>query len=479
MTVRTSPKAASGARHAMRPVARGVAVALTVLALGACSSDDDDDDDPVDGGDDGDVPGMTTGGGDTDGGEGTGGLDGTDGSPSGDFAVVMNDGASAGNVQIFSPDLATMAMTRESGLNQGIAFGPDGALYQNGDADGATGTFSVDENGTTTQIGTAPGKGLVYVAVGTGAAALVSCDVTDETADMKLYDPMATGGTDPAATIDLPAPCWDSFYDGEGDRLYVALTDGRLGIFDAFAARYDDGSGTLTAPGDVPALDRTVTPVDGEGNVLSTNFHGVFVEDGTVLVSDVGDAASPTDGLLFVFEDGDDASLDGNVETASIGGPTTMLGNPVDVVLVGGTAIVAEKSNDVLLAFEDVADAIGDDSDGTMGGDMMADYSTPFTKPESIELAPDMGGEDGTTDGMTDGGDGTTDGEVDGTTDGEVDGGTIDDDVDGTTDGTDGEVDGGDGTTDGTDGTTDGEVDGTTDGTDGTTDGEVDGTTDG
>ena len=99
-------------------------------------------------------------------------------------------------------------------------------------------------------------------------------------------------------------------------------------------------------------IDRTITPVDAAtGETLSTNFHGVFAEDGTVLVSDVGLADSPDDGLLFVFED--DGALDGDVETESVGGPATMLGNPVDAVLLDDAAIVAEKSNDAILVFEE------------------------------------------------------------------------------------------------------------------------------
>ena len=44
-----------------------------------------------------------------------------------------------------------------------------------------------------------------------------------------------------------------------------------------------------------------------------------------------------------------------------------------------GNAIVAEKSNDVLLVFANVTD---------LSGDVMPDYAGPFTKPESIELVP-------------------------------------------------------------------------------------------
>ena len=370
--------AVAGRLGAGRPVACCVALALTVIALGACSSDDDDD------------SGSSSGG--------------MDSSPIGDFAVVMNDGMSPGSVQFFSPDLATEASLRQTSANQGIAFGPDGTLYQNSDADGMVGLFAISDDSMATRIGSSPGKGLSYL---TDLDLLASCDVTDEMADLKLFSPTSTDpNAAPVATVDLTAPCWDTFWSEEDGRLYAALTDGTLAIF-------DDVSDTDDMMADT-AVDRTVTPVDAAGMQLSTNFHGVFVEGSSVLVSDVGSADSPSDGLLFTFED--DGTLDGNVETESIGGPATMLGNPVDVVLLGGAAIVAEKSNDALLVFENVAD---------LSGDVMADYTGSFTKPESVEIAPEGsggGGETDGTDGTTDGTDGTTDG-ADGTTDGTTTGG--------------------------------------------------------
>ena len=110
---------------------------------------------------------------------------------------------------------------------------------------------------------------------------------------------------------------------------------------------------------------------------MATNFHGVSAENDRVLVSDVGDADSATDGRLFVFTD--DGSINGNVALASVGGPATMLGNPVDVILKDGNAIVAEKSNDAILVFNGIEG---------LAGDREPDYMLPFVKPESIEEIP-------------------------------------------------------------------------------------------
>ena len=382
----TDPSLALVAPSRLHPLARGVAIALTVFALGACSSDDDDD----------------TNGGMTDG-MTDGDTMGTDGSPVGDFAVVANDGSSPGSVQFYSPDLASPAMMTamvQTGANQGIAFGPDGTLYQNSDAEGMSGLFRIADDSSTTQIGSAPGKGLSYL---DGPELLASCDVTDETgaASLKLFDPAATAvDAEPVATVDLPVPCWDTFWSADDSRLYAALIDGTLAIMDDVEIDDDDTDDDL-------AIDRTLTPVDADGAQLSTNFHGVFVEDGTILVSDVGavTTGANSDGLLFTFDE--DGTIDGNVETTAVGGPATMLGNPVDLVLLDGAAIVAEKTNDALLVFEGVSD---------LEGDVAPSYVQTFTKPESIALAPagDGVGTDGGTDGDTDGtADGTSDGGAD------------------------------------------------------------------
>ena len=350
MKVRTGASR-TAARPAASRVARGVAVALTVLALGACSSDDDDGD-MTDVDDDDDDMEMS---------------EGAEGSPVGSFAVVMNDGMSPGSVQVYSPDLATPAAMGlvQTNANQGIAYGPAGTLYQNGDAADNTGLFAVAADGGATQIGSAPGKGLSYV---TGQDLLASCDVTDEDADLKLFSPVsADPAAAPVGTVDLPASCWDTFWDEDNERLYAALTDGSLAILDGFS-------------GDGDAVDRLVTFAAG-----ASNLHGVFAEDGTVLVTDVGAATTPdngdafgSDGQLFVLDDSE-GDLDGEVDVAPVAGPATMLGNPVDAVLLDGAAIVAEKVNDALLVFEDVAD---------LSGDVAPDYVGAFTKPESIELAP-------------------------------------------------------------------------------------------
>lgn len=336
-----------------------VAMAMAALAMSACSDDDDSDDMS------GPAPSI----------------------PEGRFAVAMNDGQGPGSVSILAPDIATVRSTLATGANQGVIIGSDGTLFQNSDAEGSSGIRAfnraedradMDSFGTVDRmVGSSPGKGLSIL---TGMGLLASCDVTDAGADLKLYSTTAGEQAMPLGQIDLPASCWDSAYDAGADRLYLAMTDGTLGIVDDVAAlgllMPEEGMSTVSLGEE--AINRIVRVVDMDGMQLSVNFHGVGVENGMVLVSDVGSADSASDGALYVFAD--DGELDGDQMVEAIAGPSTMLGNPVDVLLVDGAAIVAEKSNDAILVFNGVA---------ALSGDVVPDYSRTFIKPESLVKFPD------------------------------------------------------------------------------------------
>ncbi len=351
------PDAAGAHRFMRRPLV--VAMALAALSLSACSDDDDSND-------------MT-------GGEA--------GIPQGRFAVAMNDGQTPGSVSILAPDIATERSTLSTGANQGLSIGADGTLYQNSDAAGSEGIRAfnravdradMDEFGLLDRkVGNSPGKGLASLS---GMGLMASCDVTDQTADLKLYSTSAGDQAMPVAQVDLPASCWDSAYDADNDRLYLAMTDGTLGIVDAVAESGllmpEEGSSMVSLGTDI--IDRMIRVVDDEGMQRSVNFHGVAVENGSVLVSDVGSADSATDGALYVFAD--DGELDGDQNTTAIEGPMTLLGNPVDVLLVDGSAIVAEKSNDAILVFNNVA---------TLAGDVAPAFTRAYTKPESLVQFPE------------------------------------------------------------------------------------------
>lgn len=164
-------------------------------------------------------------------------------------------------------------------------------------------------------------------------------------------------------TTTLATDPWDVDYDPGNDRLYVALTDGTVAVFD----NYLDGNPDTATP------DRII---DVDGGV---NIHGIIHDavNDVLLLSDVGSAGDPNDGQLFVVANA--STADGAVApTVTIGGANTNLGNPVDVAYDGTNLYVAEKSNDLIMRFDGIR------SSG--GGNIAPDASISVTAPESVSL---------------------------------------------------------------------------------------------
>lgn len=118
-------------------------------------------------------------------------------------------------------------------------------------------------------------------------------------------------------------------------------------------------------------------------NKVSVNLHGIiYVESSdTLLLSDVGSAMNPSDGQLFVINNA--SSANGNFAVqAQIAGASTRLGNPVDVTFDGSNLYVAEKSNDLVLRFDNIL---------TQSGvlNIAPNLTAAKNKPESVALAPD------------------------------------------------------------------------------------------
>ena len=101
----------------------------------------------------------------------------------------------------------------------------------------------------------------------------------------------------------------------------------------------------------------------------------------SLVVTDVGDAGVNDDGSIYVFndidKDGDGRDGSSNLQPDRvIRGPATMLGNPVDVIVDGSEARVAEKARDMLLVFDNIFDG--------EGGNVAPDLAVDETKPESL-----------------------------------------------------------------------------------------------
>ena len=316
----------------------------------------------------------------TDGGEGMDGMDGMDGAPGfpREVLYLSNNGpANAGTVERLTQSFAT-TRTVEPGNNEGIDFTRTGDLVQAGDratgaslrtfcsvgrrADGATfddGTTDHEIAGAATTLVNPKGFEIAH-----RAGYLLVANFMDMS--VKVFGTAAAGDVAPVATTTLTGNPWDLTYDETNDRLFVALTNGTVAVFDQYIG--GDFAGTA---------DRTINVVDAAGAGLSVNLHGIAYDrdTDTLVVSDVGDAASAEDGAIFVIDGA--STADGDVvPMRSIAGAATLLGNPVDIILSGADLRVAEKANDRLLVFADIF--------GGASGDIAPDFAVESTRPEAL-----------------------------------------------------------------------------------------------
>ncbi|MAS36584.1 MAG: hypothetical protein CL610_21445 [Anaerolineaceae bacterium] len=191
--------------------------------------------------------------------------------------------------------------------------------------------------------------------------------------NIKGFSLSAEGDVEPTVFIDdfggVSGSIWDVHYDAETDTLFVANTGGTLLLYAGFSE--DLGASGPTSQ---------IIPSDMDGNQISVNLHGVDYDaaSDTVILSDVGLADDATDGQLFTISGVSMAN--GNVPVdLAIGGPESMLGNPVDVVWDGSGIYVAEKANDMVLYYADLLDTMG-----MMDG--AATMSIEAPKAESVTL---------------------------------------------------------------------------------------------
>ena len=344
-----------------RPLCFSALALGIVLGISGCSGDDGEN-------------GLAG----TPGADGQDGSDGTNGNPgfsAATFILANNGEQNTGTIDLINQNAAKLK-TFNTTANEGVAFDSLGNLIQASDSengsvkticqlanrdDGASFSNNQDReiSGPATTlvnpkgIAIAKNSGLIFIA-DFGAMQITT------------FGSAAAGDVAPlAATLTEAAP-WDVDYDHTNDRLYVALTNGDVAIYDNFV------SGEFTA---MP--NRTITPSDDNGVQISVNIHGIIYDSNTdkLILSDVGSASDATDGAIFVINNASTAQ--GNTSVArSISGPATMLGNPVDIVLEGSDLRVAEKSNDAILVFSNIF--------AGESGDIAPDLTTATIKPESI-----------------------------------------------------------------------------------------------
>lgn len=287
-----------------------------------------------------------------------------------DVFVANNGDSNRGEVDLFDT-LTNLVDTFNSGANQGLALDTLGNIFQNEDnpADhvhvlSANSPFDdfnpifdrffdltfmgCDDSAAVKGSALAPRLGILMLA-NFGESSIITLGTAGD-------------GTTPAGETTTPAPPWDIAYHEDTDRAFVAFTDGTVGVYDNF----------LSGAANVPP-DRVIDATELD------NAHGISYDPVTdsLVVSDVGAITTGpnNDGQIFVFASA--STADGLVTPqAIIGGPNTLLGNPVDIDLQGPDLRVAEKTNDQILIFTQILTSTG--------GDIPPALATAELKPESI-----------------------------------------------------------------------------------------------
>ncbi|MEI8617173.1 hypothetical protein P4S63_06560 [Pseudoalteromonas sp. B193] len=289
--------------------------------------------------------------------------------------MANNGESNTGTIDLINQN-ASKLKTFNTTANEGVAFDSLGNLLQASDSengsikticqlanrsDGATYTANTDREITGTNTTLVNPKGIA-VAQKSGLVFIADFGAMQVT----TFGATAAGDAAPLGTTITEAAPWDVDYDESNDRLYVALTNGDVAVYDNFVG------------GEFAAMpSRTITPSNNDGTQISVNIHGIVYDSNTnkLVLSDVGSASDATDGSLFVINNA--STAEGLVSVArSIAGPATMLGNPVDISLEGSDLRVAEKSNDAVLVFSNIFSG--------ESGDITPDLVTSTIKPESI-----------------------------------------------------------------------------------------------
>jgi hypothetical protein len=321
------------------------------------------------------------------------------------IAYVSNQPSAATQVQHYDAGLTTAGNTFDAGQVsvENLTFDVNGDGYatfdDNTDALGTGGIMIVhrlakgrdgdtgldadrDRTITGATTGLAAPKGIIMLgATGLVAVAESSANGVDG-AGIYVYNACQGDNTAPVFTIATSGTPWDVDYVAALDTLFVAQTNGTVDIYGDFVSRLQAAD-----PMDPVALTLTV---DLTG---ATNLHGIHYDLATdnLILSDVGDPASATDGLLWVVTDvsgliayaadpnADDDDADAlTAVTLPLDDTTneyantafqvnsdgaTVFGNPVDIAYDGANLYVANKTGTTagILLFEDFLDVLGED----------------------------------------------------------------------------------------------------------------------
>lgn len=159
-------------------------------------------------------------------------------------------------------------------------------------------------------------------------------------------------------------------YDAPSDRLYLAVSNGTIYVYDDFA----------TNPGTMP--DRVITPADALGTTqISTSIREVLYDatNDVLFATEVGGTSGVSDdGAIYVFEGASTAS-DLASATRVISGVSTGLDDPAELAWNGSTLWVVDTANEAILRFDDAL---------TLDGDVAPTATRAEPNVKGVELAP-------------------------------------------------------------------------------------------
>jgi hypothetical protein len=264
---------------------------------------------------------------------------------------------------------------------QSVKVAADGTAYVTFDGPDSTGGIMIVDGFLSGDAAIGSGSRMI-AGENTGLIAPKGLDVVDDLGlilvadfgakDIKVFDATATGDVAPlftVANLGGERSIWDVDHDLASDTLFAAGTDGAYLIYNQFSAMQGKAG-----------PNQVVTLIDNLGGKVSVNLHGIeYVADADILLlTDVGDAGSASDGQIFTI-----GNAAGAMNTApirlQINGSNTALGNPVDLVFDGNNLYVAEKSNDAVLRYDNILTRTGYENSA-------ADQAMSVTKAESLAI---------------------------------------------------------------------------------------------
>ncbi len=268
-------------RHFRSTAALGVLIAA--LSLVGCGNGDGAD------------PGGTTSGGTTGGSTGgtTGGLTGgsTGGGVSGNLYVSFDGGGDVGSTDVYTGNLGMRVSSFNTGLNEGIV-GVGSTLNAIGViagmptlrqianfADRGTAAFDSTQDEEFQYPVMREPKGIAFAGLTRNQLIVADAPAAADNDDPTLIPSLhvlttLVGLVDPAVLTTIPVSValgrsWDVAYDGVSDRLYAAMTNGTVAVYDTFIIRASLAG--LGGPAVTPS--RMITPGAVQRRRLREDFH--------------------------------------------------------------------------------------------------------------------------------------------------------------------------------------------------------------